>query len=489
MTGTPSTTQVQYALTGTYGPQTVAGNINGVLSTSIKVGTTDFKKNYFPYGHNYGGNYAWNEQAQCWIVAQYGRIYALDTSGNVLDEVTLYDIIQSYGYEYNIKQLHVTPSGKIVFVAERRNGVLPGVNCNTQWNSLNNTMLGFALNPLVNNAPTSLSRATQLGSTVNLSGFLTCNLAPVLDGSDTLYLLYVQTVATPIVCIAKFDGSVWATVSTTSVGSTTTGTWNIGFRPNFKLIQDNVVLGTWRIFGSQGTNSLADYSTLGISSTAYAQASFGSLSIGKVYVASSSHTAGYGITFGTSNNIHAVSSYDETLGGTRVFWTANGVSMTTPVAGGYTSINSNLKYSTMSTTRYGLTVGTNNTSTTQVAPVAYVFDSVTRDVPKYVFTGSLGSGQITTYPTGKLSWQTYGADIDKIYTVSGWNDTAKVEITINNGTTDFYLTSQLGQTLSTNINSNFRTNDTYLIPPTYSVKLMTDSPNSVASMLTIVEEA
>lgn len=489
VTGTPSTTQVQYALTGTYGPQTVAGNINGVLSTSIKVGTTDFKKNYFPYGHNYGGNYAWNEQAQCWIVAQYGRIYALDTSGNVLDEVTLYDIIQSYGYEYNIKQLHVTPSGKIVFVAERRNGVLPGVNCNTQWNSLNNTMLGFALNPLVNNAPTSLSRATQLGSTVNLSGFLTCNLAPVLDGSDTLYLLYVQTVATPIVCIAKFDGSVWATVSTTSVGSTTTGTWNIGFRPNFKLIQDNVVLGTWRIFGSQGTNSLADYSTLGISSTAYAQASFGSLSIGKVYVASSSHTAGYGITFGTSNNIHAVSSYDETLGGTRVFWTANGVSMTTPVAGGYTSINSNLKYSTMSTTRYGLTVGTNNTSTTQVAPVAYVFDSVTRDVPKYVFTGSLGSGQITTYPTGKLSWQTYGADIDKIYTVSGWNDTAKVEITINNGTTDFYLTSQLGQTLSTNINSNFRTNDTYLIPPTYSVKLMTDSPNSVASMLTIVEEA
>lgn len=493
VTGTPSTTQVQYALTGTYGPQTVAGNINGVLSTSIKVGTTDFKKNYFPYGHNYGGNYSWNEQAQCWIVAAYGRIYALDTSGNVLDEVSLYDIDPSAAGNQtlysNIKQLHVTPSGKIVFVTELYNGVLPGYTCNTQWANLVNQIYGFALNPLTNNSPTALSRATRLGSDVNLDGFLTCNLAPVLDGSDAMYLLYMRVIGTPRASIAKFDGSTWSIIGSTSVGATTAGTWNIGFRPNLKLIQDNATLGTWRIFGSAGTDSLAQYSSLGISPTPYTQANFGSLQTTKMYVANSSHTAGYGITFGTSNNIHAVSSYDETLTGTRVFWTANGVQMTNPVAGGYTSINSDLKYSTMATTRYGFTVGTNNTATTQSAPVAYVFDSVTRDLPKYVFTGSLGSGQITTYPTGKLSWQTYGTGIDKKYTVSGWNDTAKVEIAINNGTTDFYLTSQLGQTLSTNINSNFRTNDTYLIPPTYSVKLMTDTPNAVASMLTIVEEA
>ena len=469
---------------------TVAGNINGVLSTSTKVGTTEYKKNYFPYGHNYGGNYSWNEQAQCWIVAQYGRIYSLDTSGAVLDEMSLYDINQGYGYIFNIKQLHVTPSGKIVFVTEYGNGVVPGNKCNTQWDSLVNQIHGFALNPLTNNSPTALSRATQLGTVVNLDGFLTCNLAPVLDGSDTMYLLYMRVIATPATWIAKFDGSAWSSIGgATSIPGTTAGSWNVGFRPNLKLIQDNVALGTWRIFGSRGTNSLAYYSALGISPTAYVQSNFGSLSAEKLYVQNSAHTAGYGVTFGTSNNFQAVSSYDETLTGTRVFWTANGVSMTTPVAGGYTSINSDLKYSTMATTRYGLTVGTNNTSTTQVAPVAYVFDSVTRDVPKYVFTGSLGSGQITTYPTGKLGMQIYGAGIDKKYTVSGWNDTAKVEIAINNGTTDFYLTSQLGQTLSTNINSNFRTNDTYLIPPTYSVKLMTDSPNSVASMLTIVEEA
>lgn len=488
VTGTPSTTQVQFTLTGTYGPQTVAGNINGVLSTSIKVGTTEFKKNYFSYGHNYGGNYSWNEQAQCWIVAQYGRIYALDTSGTVLDEVSLYEINQGYGHLYNIKQLHVTPLGKIVFVTEYGNGVVPGKDCNAQWNNLTNQIHGFALNPLTNNSPTALSRATTQSGT-NLNGFLTCNLAPVLDGSETMYLLYVQTLATPAVCIAKFDGAVWTTVAPTSVGSSTLGTWNVGFRPNFKLIQDNVTLGTWRIFGSYGTNSLANYSTLGISTVAYAQEAFGTLNTAKLYVGSSTHTAGYGITFGTSNNFQAVSSYDETLTGTRVLWTANGVSLSTPVGGGYTSINSDLKYSTMATTRYGLTVGTNNTATTQVAPVAYVFDSVTRDVPKYVFAGSLGSGQITTYPTGKLSWQIYGAGVDKKYTVSGWNDTAKAYITINDGTTDFYLSSKLGQTLSTNINSNFRTNDTYLIPPTYSVKLMTDSPNAVASMLTIVEEA
>ena len=493
VTGTPSTTQVQFALTETYGPQTVAGNINGVLSTSTKVGTTEFKKTYFPYGHNYGGNYAWNEQAQCWIVAAYGRIYALGTTGTVLDEISLYDIdptaANSQTATSNIKQLHVTPSGKIVFVTELHNGTHPSYACNNQWNGLTNQIYGFALNPLLNNSPTALSRATRLGTAdVNIAGFLTCNLAPVLDGSDAMYLLYMKVIATPNTSIAKFDGTVWSTLVPTSVGTTTAGSWNVGYRPNLKLIQDSVALGTWRIFGSQGTNTLAQYQSLGISPTPYKEVSFGSLTTTKAFVANSTHINGYSITFGTSNNIHAVSSYDETLGGTRVFWTANGLSMTTPVAGGYALVNSNLKYATMATTRYGFTVGVNNTSTGQAAPTALVFDAVTRDVPKYTFVGTLGSGQITTYPTGKLSWQTYGAGIDKIYTVSGWNDTAKAYITINNGTSNFYLTSQLGQLLSTNINSNFRSTDSYLIPPTYSVQIMTDSPNSVSSMLTIVEE-
>lgn len=494
VTGTPSTTQVQFALTGTYGPQTVAGNINGVLSTNVSVGKVDFKKNYFPYGHNYGANYSWNEQAQCWNVAAYGRIYSIDTSGNVLDEISLYEIDPTAAgtqtHYQNIRQLHVTPTGKIVFVTEMYNGINPSSSyqCNSQWGNLVNQIYGFALNPLTNNSPTALSRATRLGADVNLSGFVTCNISPFLDGSDNMYLLYVQTIATPIVCIAKFDGSAWATVSTTSISSTSSGSWNVGFRPNFKLIQDNVTLGTWRIFGSAGTNNLSNYQYLGISSIAYKQASFGSLTTYKQYVGSSTHTAGYGITFGTSNNIQAVSSYDETLTGTRVFWTANGVPMTSPMGGGYTSINSNLQYSTMATSRYGFTVGTNNTATTQFTPLAFVFDSITRDVPKFVFAGSLGSGQITTYATGKLGMQLYGTGIDKKYTVSGWNDTAKTYITLNDGTNDFYLTSQLGQTLSTNINSNVRSTDTYLIPPTYSIKLMTDSANSVESLLTIVEE-
>lgn len=489
VTGTPTTNTVQYALTGTYGPQTISGNINGSLSTGTALGTTTFKNTYFPWGHNYGNNYAWNEQANCWITAMGGRIYSLDTTGNVLDEVSLYDLLPTGNYyTANIKQLHVTPSGKIIFVTESYNGVYAGYNCNTNWASLSNTLYTYALNPLQNNLPTLLSKST-IATSNSLSGFLTCSLSPILDGSDSAYLLYVQTIATPIVAIAKYDGNNWSSIGSTSVASTTAGAWNVGFRPNYKLIQDSQINGTWRIIGSTGTNTLANSTTFAISTVAYNQGSFGSLSCDKQL---SNSTSGYGVTFGVSNNMHIAAGYDNANSFNRIFWNASGQMMTTAINGGYkvySQTSTALRFNSIAVSRYAAVVASQNTASTQNSPIVSVFDTLTWDVPKYTHIPSLGSGYVTTYPTGKLGVQIYGTNTDKIYTVSGWNDIAKVYITINNGINDFYLTPQLGQNLSTNINSNFRNTDGYLIPPTYSVKLYSNSQNSISSLLTVVEES
>lgn len=490
-------TTVSYVLAGTIAGLTIIGEVQG--NSAVGVGVIDYTNTYFPHGFNYGNNYAWNEMAGCWVVGSGGRIYTLNTSGKILSEIALFEYHTSLNYEQSINQLSVTPSGKIVFVTNK-NGVNLNYPCWYSWNNLLNTTLGSSLSPIINNSPIDLPRSYLLADPVSMAAFVTCNLAPVLDGSDVIYMLAVSTIATPVVSTFKYDGTTWSFLYNTSVASTSTGAWNVGFRPNFKLFQDAPVstafpAGKWRIYGAAGTDTLTNYNYLHISGTSYPPASFGSLNTNKMLC--NINTTGYGITFQASSNIHVVSSYDATLATTRMFYSIAGKMFSTissPAKTGWipnnlvSSVANKLQFATIAVSRYFFTIALNNITTSQVSPVAYVFDTNTWNTPKYSLT-TTGGNWVTVNNTGNFSAQVKGTGIDAIYTVTGDKETAYMTITINDGTNDFLLTPKLGQAISTASTTNQRTTDAYFIPPTYSVKIKSSISGGVSSMLSIVEEA
>jgi hypothetical protein len=475
----------------------VSTTITG-LNTGTNVGALDFTRTYLPYGYDYGGNYFWNEQVSCFVVATGGRIYTMDTSGYILDEIDLNTLgltqgFTSFNYIYGIKHLCVTPSGKITFAADYGSGYHASYGCTTTHNSLVNTLYCGAISALTDR--TALSRSNLIASPTNIGAFLTSGLFPQLDGSDTVTFLGLQTIATPVVCVSQFTGTTWSTATATSVGSTSTGAWNVGFRPNFKLIQDNTSGPNYRIFGSTGTNTSSAYSILGISSTSYPFASFGSLSTSALNTGSTATVNGYGISFRSSTNYQVAAAYDPNVTNMRVYTSSAGRLNQSYITGYQTAVNANAQFALLSSSKYGATVAVNNTGPSQNIATAYIFDTINMSTPKTTLTTGLGNGLITTYPTGKLSWQNYGTSLDTSYTVSGQNDTARVFITLSSSNTissntDFYLTPQapVGQSISTSQATNFRATDTYLVPPGYSIKMATDSPNSIAALLSVVEE-
>ncbi len=71
------------------------------------------------------------------------------------------------------------------------------------------------------------------------------------------------------------------------------------------------------------------------------------------------------------------------------------------------------------------------------------------------------------------------------YTIAGV-DTAKVSLVISDGVNTFPLTPVGGQAMQTNL--TYRSNDSYLIPPGYSVQAKSTIPASFDMMPSIVEE-
>jgi hypothetical protein len=487
-----SNNSVQFNSGISYNTQTIPANttISG-LNSGTNIGALDFTKTYLPYGFDYGGNYFWNEQINCFLVGSHGRIYTMDPTGVILDEIDLNTLgrtqgFTSFDYSQGIKHLVVTASGKIVFVTDTL-GYNQAYTPSTAWSSLTSSTYGAAISPILNSV--AISRSNLLNNPTNLNAIMGCSLTLQQDGSDLVTLLSVNTPATPIVSYALFTGTSWTQSTGTAVTSTTAGSWNVGWRPNFKLIQDNIT-GGYRILGALGTDTSANYSYMGISSNAYTSTQFGLLSTTAFNTGSTASPNGYGISFRQSTNYQTAAVYDPATTGVRVYTSTGGRLSQNYLTGYQAPINANAQYSSVTTSKYGTTVALQNTGPSQNNAIAYVFDTINMSVPKLTLTTGLGSGQITTYPTGKLSWQHYGANTDTIYTVSGQNDIARFVVTLNSGNADYYLTPTFpqGQQISTSQATNFRTTDTYLVPPGYSIKMGTDSANSISALITVVEE-
>ena len=432
--------------------------------------------------------------ANCWIVAQGGRVYALSSAGVVLNEITAYNLNVSFTINEIIKDLAVTASGQIILACTRGNGYGPSYQCSTRWDSLLNTMITGVTAPVTSPAGLSTSVVPAIN---NISGFLNGKFFNFADstGAEVFYYIYYQTLASPTIAVAKWisTGGVTTYSSTTAVGgmATAAGTWNYGTRVNHRLFMATPVNttfkeGKWRIIGQYDWSNEANARQLGCSIVPYDYANFSSMSTAAKQLSSSQVTNAYGIAGGTTKNFSIVTAYDTQSNATRILY-SNAVNYTTtwidtnflPSTG-----NNNITFHRIRISKYAATVSLNNTSYTPLTPFTFVYDNSNTKEPRITLTGTSGHGVVNNTNIDRLSFGVFSPGVNKKYTVSGPTEIAKVSVTLTSDGQDFVITKD--QPL--NANGFYRSTDTYLIPPGASIKLQSDTPLSINSMLTIVEE-
>jgi hypothetical protein len=470
------------------------------IASATSSGTHTVTGNYFPWGHDYGGHYSWNEQTGTWIVGLYGRLYSINTSGVVADEIPLYQLSTTFNYLYTIKQVQVLPSGKILFAVEYAMGIVPGYNTNTQWTSATGSVniYAAATNPITTFNP--LSRAALSAPILTCtSGMFTLCMTQFQDasGDERAILLYSNT--TPNVVSAQFYGSTWYLGSTNSnVTVSLAGAWSYGHRPNLKIIQDTPAqlpgfpTGLWRLLGAPGLNSQSNMGYISITSAPLAATSVDSLNMSTTLSTMTAH--GYSMPWrvGPNGKTMVAAMYDAATAFTtiRVFASVDG-KLQSPLGFYPTSgngVNTNLKYPTMAAAKFGYAVGYNNTdSTSNLATIGYAFTANNPNTPAATVTVASGNGTVVINQVDKVRFSIFGASADAVYTQSGPNDTVKFFASIYDGTNDFFINP--GQSVLSTENAAYRSNDTYMVPNNYSLKLRCDTQNSLHSLVTIIEEA
>ena len=476
-----------------------------VPTTGTSVGQSTLLGNYFPYGHDYGIGYAWNEQASCWIIGQNGRIYAVDTAGVILSEIAIYNLSTTLNWEYAVRQIACTPSGRILLVCEYRIGIWGGGAYNTwnTWNNWSGTM--FAANTAPLTLATDLARISLEFGPSNLSMRHSCNLVAFVEGNtartERAVLFTFDSASSPQGNFHTWTaGSGWTNLGNTGIPTTTgSNTWFRGYRPNFRLIQDTPCStvfprGLWRIVGSQRIDSSAGYRQGGISNP-FDINSPGSFSpTSNVFDSTNTNTFGYqpGYSYyssGSRASLGVVTMYDQTRGVNRTWSSINGrLSLVRGLFDLTLNAETSRRYAQPVATKFGYSVIFGITDTSAGTGFARVWDTVNIYEPRFTLTTSSGSGQITAYQTSKVSWQHVGTGVDTTYTVGGIPDDVRFFIQLDDGSGNTFFLNN-GQSLSviTADTGLFRSEDVYTIPPGASIRVRCDTPRAIATLLTIRE--
>jgi len=498
-----------------YDPQSLQNDFNvnwhsrtGMTSTT-NVGFANQTGNYLPYGHDYGGGYCWAEQAGCWVIAQGGRMYAVSTTGVVLSEQKLYNLSQTLNYNYRISGVQVLPSGKIVGYCEYRIGIDPATTYSpyTQWSSHSKSSYGFCTDPFT--VPTALGQTKLLKDPDSLGFSAMASMTQFVEettATTRTEMCYVMAVLnTTVMGFGWFNGSTNTWSNPLNFGwPLSTGRWNVGYRPNWRLIQDTpcsvgIPRGLWRVVGSYQGNSAANMNRTGVSEK-YTHGNFGSINPGSYFFDQTNQTEGWGMTHqthqGSRSGTQVVTYYDETLQTIRTWASVNGrlnnfrgyylPSATYPVTGG----NQN-RWAQVATSKFGYVVAYQNTTRVDQTATAYVWDTLNPLTFRSSVTATSGSGWFTLYQTGKNSFQLYnatGSGVNNTYTVYGLPDDIRFYLMLDdNAGNTFYLNN--GQSLSPVdvFTGLYRSETDYQIPNGYSLKLAVDTPNTVQVMLSIQE--
>lgn len=456
------------------------------ITSTTSVGTTTFINNYFPWGHDYGGAVQWNDVANCWIVGQGGRIYSLSSAGEVLDEVSTYNLSTLLNYTYTINQLAVSSTGLIYFSLEPRRAS-PGQDTQVQWTSLSGTTLYAATTVAVTDS-TGLSRTALISTPTSLTGYLASHLVAYTDSSNTqkAILLYLNSTT---MSFSICNAGTWGTAANTSTVTAINTANSYGHRIPIKLIQETPVSaantdGLWRLVGATALNNVTNQSYKGIS-TNYAPSSLTSANVATNTFATAAQL-GYGITSKQSSQIAVVSFYDATKTSLRSFASVAG-----RLANTYgwlpPTLSSNLQFSTIGVAKYVYIVGINNGTTSAQQALGYLFNFLPPADPIQTVTTTSGNGMFTMYAIDELSVQVFGTGVDVILSAPGPNNTVNISVVLQDSTSNnFSVINQ--QALSSSALSNFRNTDTYIIPNNWAIKLQAESPNSFNALLNIVEE-
>ena len=490
------------------------------ITSSTSAGTHTATGNYFPWGHDYGGQYCWNEQTSTWIVGSYGRLYNLNASGVIVDEISLYQLSTTLNYTKNIKQVQVLPSGKILLAIETYYGVQPGYETHKSWTS----MTGGTPILLIATTPHTILNKLQR---ISLS-------APIFTCPSGMFAFHMTQfqAAPPAGSPSNTQGEeraicLWMKTTSATVGETWNsqfynGAWYLGLPngnfpwalngthcyghrgANLKLIQDTPAdnntfpTGLWRMLGAQLFQNSAQMQYICISNNPLPATNIESLNRDEV-LSSATHAYGYAMTFKVSpgGRTQVAAMYDNATSGyantftTIRIWSSTGGHLNHtlgfwPATGN--GVNTNLKFASVAVGKFGFAVGYCNTdSTSNLATVAYVFTSSNPNTPVATLTPASGHGYVTTNQVDKLRFSVYGTSVDALYTQAGVNDTVQFYANLFDGTNEFPLNP--GQTMSSNDTASYRSNDTYFIPNNYSLRLRADTPNSLHSLVTLVEEA
>jgi len=483
-------------------------------STATSVGLSEVRGNYFPYGHDYGVGYAWNEKASCWIVGQNGRIYALDTTGVITSEVSLFELDgTNMDWQWHMNQLVCGPSGRIYCQADYRICVWGGgsYNCWNTWNNFSDTNRMFVIEAI--SSPTDLNRSFLVASAANQGMHLGVHAHVVIEANSSrterAVFFSMNSTGGPQGYITEWTGTSWSNIGSMGISNSGTSDWHRGFRPNFKLIQDSPCStanprGLWRIVGSFAINSGDNYRRGGISNVS-PYTSPGSFNTASNQFDSTNSSMGWGITcssytsgnragtVGPTPQIQVCAMYDETRGTIRVWasinqrlqfvrgWQPSPAATTFP-------IDSNKRFPKCTATKFGYSVIFENTNTSAGTGIAYVFDNIRFDQPKFTLTSASGSGWIQSYQTGKVSWQHFGTGVDTTYTVGGIPDIIKFYIGLFDGSsTTFYLNNGQEIEMTSSSAGLYRSEDVYVIPAGYSLQVQSDTPNAITSLLSINE--
>ena len=469
------------------------------MSSSTNVGTRTFTGNYLPYGHDYGNGYSWNEPASCWIVAQGGRLYALNESGVIQSEQRLYNMTTSMTYLYCNRQVAVTPTGRILFSADYGLGIHPSTtySTSTQWGSMTMQMYTMVTEPMTSS--TSLGSLRLQQTPVNTSGCVSGNIVSFSNagGTEMAYMSYIYSGATSLY-ITWFNGSAWQGANHSTSVPITVGTWGKGYRMNFRLMQATPCnslfeLGQWMMIGSYASNSNANYRQSG-QSEVYAPSSFGSFNTQSYYLDNVSVTEGWGIGMwthnGKSSGVSVSTQYEETLQTLRVFSSFNG---RLQERRGYINpiTSTNHRQGECAVSKFGYVIAYQNTSRADQTVRAEVWNTINTLSAVATQTAASGSGWFQINQTNKNSmaiFNTTGATtINTVYSFYGLPDNVRFYIALDdNAGGIFYLNN--GQSLTlTDLQSVFRSDVLFQVPNGSSLKVAVDTPNTAQLLLSLVE--
>jgi hypothetical protein len=481
-------------------PQLYARTGAGVSGTGL--GSAEVSNTYLPYGHVYGGDHSWSDKLECWVIGFGGKLYFVGSDGVTLAELSLYQLGAAVGSNplLSIKQVSVTPSGKVVFGYDYV-GSHVSFRLDAGWANNGTFCAAAATAPLL--SITDVPKAVLAAPATALVGNNVIDMVTFVDylGVERAYMLTMQAATNAYIRISHFDGASWYDIGNTSITSAALNSgWNIGARAPFRLMQVDPCdasqqTGKWRIIGVQGTNSAVNATYLGISSVAYNIASFTSLNTSQSI---STTAAAYSLVRSTVNGMSMVAVYDPTpVTGQRIrqYITVQGRLYADPIFGWAPSlIDTADQLATVGVSKYVVAVSTINTgvpgSVATNTPVnSYIWDTMTPwSGPRITLVGTSGAGYGKAEQVSRFGVKVYGPGIANRYRVVGQQDVAKVSFTINDGTNDFYLTPKSGQPVSTNPDQSYRSAEAYLIPDGYSVKAKAEVGAAIDAMLSIVEE-